>query len=224
MEKAKRDSGIELARIAAMVMILFSHYALHGGFQLTTPLLAFSGAEAFNHLFLCSLKYGGFGVAVFMIISGYCGIHSTFKVRKVILLIAQVWLYSVAIYGICLATGLIKFNLLDCIKNFFPILFQQYWFATAYIILYLMSPYLNKLLNRLTRQEFHRFLGIMLVLWCLLPTFTMQSMYGREIPKFVMLYTLGAYLRLYPDHILSKPKAAKWGGLLLQLCCCFSPR
>ncbi len=214
MERGKRHSGIEIARIIAMLMILLSHYVLHGGFDLTSTPVSFVGVAGVNRLLMVSLKYGGFGVSVFVIISGYCGIHSTFKVRKVIQLLAQVLFYSVSIYTICLLTGLIKFSSLDAIKNVFPILFQQYWFATAYIILYLVSPYLNKLLKGLSRKELQSFLTIMLVLWCLLPTFTMQSMYGREIPKFVMLYTLGAYLRLFPDNVLAKPAVAKLGLIL----------
>ncbi len=211
MEKQKRQSGIEVARIIAMLMILVGHYAIHSGFDLSVPPTSWVSVEGFNHILLSSLKYGGFGVSIFVIIAGYCGIYASFKFRKVIKLMAQVLFYSVGIYVICLLTGLVDFQLLDCIKNVFPILFQQYWFVTVYIILYLLSPYLNKLLKGLERKELQKLLAVMVVLWCVIPTFTMQSMYGREVPKFVMLYTIGAYIRLYPDNILSKPKVAKLG-------------
>ncbi len=214
MEKAKRHSGIEIARIIAMLMILFSHYSIHGGFNLTSPPEAWLSVGGVNQLILSSLKYGGFGVAIFVIISGYCGINSTFKPRKVIQLIAQVCFYSWLIYIICLATGLTDFSVLDAIKNIFPILFEQYWYATAYIVLYLVSPYLNILLKSIEQEKFKKLLAIMLLLWCVIPTFTAQAMYGRQIPKFVMLYTVGAYLRLYPDNYLAKANRAKLGLVL----------
>lgn len=101
--------------------------------------------------------------------------------------------------GFAIATVLgISIDLSSIIKAFFPIIHGQYWFITAYVVLYLISPYLNKLLLNLTEKEYLNMLGIMTLLWILVPTFTRGEMGSSNVTRFMLFYSIGAFLRLFP--------------------------
>lgn len=84
-------------------------------------------------------------------------------------------------------------------KSFFPITFNQYWFATAYAILFLFGNYINRMLTSLSEHELLKLLVIIMVIWCIIPTITFQVKDGlnwtQQIWVFCM-YIFGASIRL----------------------------
>ena len=77
----------------------------------------------------------------------------------------------------------------------FPTTFSVYWFMTAYCILYLVSPYINKLFNNLKKKEVEKLLIIMGILSCGLVITLLQVNRGiNNLFVFVFLYILGAYI------------------------------
>ena len=60
-----RNSAIELLRIISMIMIVFHHFAVHGGFD-------FGASLSPTHFWYNFILMGGkIGVNVFVLISGY---------------------------------------------------------------------------------------------------------------------------------------------------------
>jgi len=205
IQKTPRNSAVELLRILAMLMIVLSHICVHSGFDSTYSMLSI------NRLFVQFGYLGNLGVALFVLISGYFQCTAVFRPRSVTRLLAQVWFYSISIFLVsrflfgCSYTG-------EMLRQvFFPTIFNEYWFFTAYMILLLLSPFLNILLRSLTRQQFQTMLLLMILLWSVIPTFTKQSMYAAELPQFLLYYCLGAWFRLYPDNIFQK-KLLRWSA------------
>lgn len=60
-----------------------------------------------------------------------------------------------------------------------------------------MSPYINKLLNSFSKREYHRFLALLTLFWCIIPTFTTNSFQSNPLIWFIYLYSLAGYMRLY---------------------------
>ena len=85
-------------------------------------------------------------------------------------------------------------------RSLFPTVFSQYWFFTTYIIFFLLTPFFNKMLNLLSQKEYKVLLGIMLTLWCVIPTVTYQVPFCNDFTLFLLLYTLGGYFKLYPAN------------------------
>ena len=191
-----RDSNIELLRILSMILIVAHHFSIHG------VLKQFQDNSLSNQSFTSFLAQviqlgGKTGVTLFILITGYFMIQSNVKIKKIYTLFFQVLFYSVC--GLFIATLLgNSINLSSIIKAFFPIIHEQYWFITAYVVLYLISPYLNKLLLSLTEKEYANMLGIMTLLWIVVPTFTRGEMGSSNITRFILFYSIGSYLRLYP--------------------------
>lgn len=199
--KKERNSNIEILRIIAMLFIVISHYTVHSGINLTTLPLGV------NRFILEVTRFGNIGVIIFMLISGYNLIEQkSIQLKKALKLYLQILFYSVVVYLVFIMIGLETFSISGLIKNSLPFIFNRYWFATAYIILYLLSPFINKFLHSLSRKEHLTFLAIMLILFSIIPTFTNQNPYGNQLVQFLMFYSIGAYLKKYNDNLFNKKK------------------
>lgn len=190
-----RSSNFELLRIIAMIMIAAHHFAVHGGFKMNIS------SFSFNTAFIQFLQIGGkIGVNIFVLISGYFLINTdNIKLKKIIKLWCQIFIYSFGIYLVFTLFGHHKFNIKDCFSYLFPIIHNKYWFASTYFILYLFVPYINKFVKSIDRITYKKLLILMFVLWSFIPTITKQSVYMNALLWFLFLYLLAGYIRLYFD-------------------------
>lgn len=205
IQKAPRNSAIELLRILAMAMIVLSHICVHSGFDRTYA------PFSINRLFIQFGTLGNLGVVLFLLITGY--FRSSFRTKALSRLLGQVWFYSISIFLVCRFFFGYSYSADMLWKVFLPTVYNEYWFFTAYFILFLLSPFLNTLLDHLTRKQFETMLTGMLLLWSVLPTLTEQPMYAAELPQFLLYYCLGAYFRMYPDNCFRKP-GLRWAAVL----------
>lgn len=197
--KKIRNSNIELLRIISMLFIVTSHYTVHNGFD--NSILPFG----LNRIILDCATLGNIGVILFVLISGYFMIgQDRIKPVKVVMLWLQTIFYSVIIYFICILLNSNTFSLSSFIKCFFPITFNQYWFIGVYMLMYILSPYINKFLNSIDKKQHFKFNLVMLVLFSLLPTLTTKMDYGNELIQFILFYSLGAYFYKYDLSLLNK--------------------
>lgn len=207
IQKAPRNSSVELLRILAMGMIVLSHICCHSGFDSTYSLLSL------NRLFVQFGYLGNLGVAIFLLISGYFQCESTFRTAALSRLLSQVWFYSVSLFLLCRFCFGYSYSGEMLWQVFLPTIYNEYWFFTAYILLFLLSPFVNRLLHALTRQQLRTMLGILLLCWVLIPTLTKQQLYASELPQFLLYYCLGAYFRMYPDNPFRKGRV-RWAAAL----------
>ena len=188
----KRLSNIELLRIISMLLVVTLHFLGRGGVNDSTILFSaeYFMANVWDAVAIVS-------VDLFVLISGYFLINSKFKPQKLIDIVVQVLTYSVSLYIICILLGIVEFSLSSFVKAFFPILTNQYWFATAYVALYIIFPFLNAGIHALTQKQ-HRnlciILGMSLTLY--LPSKALGEN-GTSVVWFICLYVFAAYLRLH---------------------------
>ena len=83
------------------------------------------------------------------------------------------------------------------IKTVFPITFSRWWFASTYFVLYLVHPYLNKLLHSIDRSLYQKLLLLLVICWSIIPTFTSSSFQGNSLLWFITLYAIAGYIKLY---------------------------
>lgn len=188
-----------------MICIIAHHLCYHGDGVL---------ADGFNKVLMQIFLFGGkYGVDLFIILSGYCLINSKFTFRKLFKLLIQVILYSVSIYLIFLCCGLIRFNFKELIKVLFPTIFQQYWFVTCYIIVYVFSPFINKMLKSFSRKEYTVF---MILTFSILFIGKYVGFISPNYVWFFAIYFLGAGMALHPLNIYSK-KSSSTAFLIVML-------
>ena len=193
--KRVRDSSIELLRIAAMFCIVSCHFATHGKFEFGT------NTVTVPRLWWYFLEMGGnFGVNVFVLVSGYFLINARgelYNLRRILKFWGQVFFYSVSIYFAFRLFGTGELTSKPVTDILFPITFRQWWFASTYFVLYLLHPFINRLLRNLSKEEFQRFLILLMIIWCVIPTISRVSFQSNNLLWFVTLYCVAAYIRLY---------------------------
>lgn len=184
-----------------MFLIVAHHFSLHSGFKFATETVSL------NRLWIQLIQLGGkIGVNVFVLISGYFLVTSKhLRPEKILKLWIQIFFYSFIIVALFLIAGKESFSAKSFIKNFFPITFNQYWFASAYFVLFLLYPYINILLTTLKKSEYRKMLILLCVMWSVFPTFTKSQWQSNNLLWFVFLYSTAGYIRLHvaPESINS---------------------
>lgn len=196
--KPIRESNFELLRIVSMFMIMILHIGTHG----IQKYIDTSTLSSFNEMlyhFLRSLSI--IAVNIYVLISAYFLSQSTFKLKKLVLLFVETSFFFTLIFAITSIFGYPDFNMTSLKESLFAVIFGKYWFVTAYFVLFALSPYLNKLLNTLSKKEHLNLIVITTLICCAWQFYYVNSSVGigngYGVPFFIYLYIVGAYIRKY---------------------------
>lgn len=213
----KRESNYELLRIIAIFMVITLHYLNEsmGG------ILKEVAHKSFNYYIAYFIEsYSIIAVNLFVIIMGYFQINKNkSNIYKIIKLIVLAYLYGTLFYFFAIILGEETFNLKELIIQVNPFLAWGYWFIKTYVVLYLISPYLNKLLKSIKKSEYKILILILTIFFNIWPSFFPQAVNsdgGYGIISFVYLYIIGGYLKLYYEN-----KKSFKGNLCLYCCSSF---
>ncbi len=184
----------DFIRIAAMLLICITHSATGTGLY-----------KAMDGIFdksvsLLIISVCGICVNLFVLISGYCGGSHTHNPARVFKLWLQAVFFSILYLIWAYASGHIN-NLKDIIPEIQPIpLAGNYWFFTAYIGLFILSPFLNILITNLSRSQQYSLLAAIFFLFCILnnPLCSEIAATGFNLIWLSAVYVIGAILKLNP--------------------------
>jgi surface polysaccharide O-acyltransferase-like enzyme len=149
MGKSKRNYGIDLLRIISMFLIVVLHILSHGGALAATKtgigysigwLFEFFGVPALN---------------CFILISGYVGYKEERyfpKVKNILSLYCVVWFFSVTISVIAKLLLPSMVSTSGVLQSFFPVITNRYWFFTAYVGMFVLSPLLNYFVHKASKK------------------------------------------------------------------------
>lgn len=196
MKTKDRKSNFELMRIISMLFIVLYHILVHGKI-----LEHADGSIEVLLIFIESILL--VHVNSFILVSGYFQSESNFKMGKFLKLNNMVWFYKVAIMLVLIWLGLIATpDLITRIHTYFPIDYGIYWFMGSYLILYLISPILNKVIHNSNKKDLTKIIIILFIIISISSTFSMDifinTQTGRTLQTFILLYFIGAYIRKYP--------------------------
>lgn len=209
-----RNSSLELLRIFSMILIVLHHYTIYAGDGVDIALLMDNGF-GINAYLLQIGALGELGVNLFIIIFGYFSVNLTYSWRKVFSLELQVLTYSVCTYILFCIFGGTAFTVKGFVRCLFPFFTNQYWFYSAYLILLMFSPLLNSAFQNMDRKTHLYICSLALLFWSVCPSFLLQDMFGSELIWFFMLYSIAAYLKLYPTNRINTTCV---GGIIFGLC------
>ena len=193
--KQERNSSIELLRILIMLMIVGCHFATHGGFSFDNHTISIP------RLWWYMLEMGGnLGVDVFIIISGYFLIENRnlgFNFKKIFKLYGQLFFYSIVLFIFSFAIGRGTLAPSTIIKTLLPVSFSQWWFASTYFVMFLLHPYLNRLLLSLDKRQYQTFIVFLFIIWSIIPTLTTSAFQSNALIEFLMYYSIAGYIKIY---------------------------
>lgn len=213
--KKERMSNIELLRFAAMILVLVVHANFFALGSPTQQDVLANPASALTRIVFQSLAI--VCVNVFVLISGWFGIHPS--VKGFSNFIFQCLFFLCGIYFVMLGMGLVQLTLkglAGCL-----VLLNWNWFIKAYIGLYILAPVLNAFVEKSTQRQF---------LNVLISFFTFQTIYswisngavffegGYSTMSFIGLYLLARYINVYkPCVLFYPPHYYAWMYLLITI-------
>lgn len=189
-----RESNFELMRIISMFMIVLWHVIIHGNLINNTT-------GKMNILISLVLYICIVHVNSFVMVTGYFQYNKDFSLKKFLKIFNLQWFYKVMIVLILSIIGIITIPKIDFIREILPIgSTSNYWFINCYLVLYLLSPFLNKFIKSIDQEEHKKCLLISFLLFSVVAYITNNATVnnnGSTIIQFVFLYLLGAYLNKY---------------------------
>ena len=192
--KKKRNPGVDLVRLIASYCIVFTHYLLYG--------------KAFNKFNKYKMQLMTFDYIIgwhnnsFALISGIIG----YKINRYSNLL-YLW-FTVFFYSVGIHLYIIKFKKNYIVKTpiakeLFPIIYQRYWYFTAYFGMYLFLPVINKGISVLTKYEFKLMIisiHVIFVIWKDIKN-TNNDVFilngGFSLLWLLIMYLTGAYIGKY---------------------------
>ena len=231
-----RSSNFELLRILAMLLIVALHSVYFG--------VQFGRVGGGNLNFYVSTFVGGFcggvGNYLFVLISSYFICTSSFSGKRLFAIWWQVFFYS-AVIGLFFFVSKIPTigfydrdaydslgffaaakpaGKIDLIRSFLPVLMGNNWFATCYIVFYLFTPALNKLVAVIDRRM-HLYLVFLITFLGTVVSFIPGQglLHPSNFYHFVTAYFIASYIKMYSPRIFDSAKRNLILGALVCVLC-----
>lgn len=211
--KKERLSSIELLRIIAILFVLINHVTMVTCSLPTAEFMTGNPANAVARVLFSVLSVGG--VDIFIIISGWFGIHAS---RRGL---------GKYIYEVCFLLWLILIGFAIADRGSITVeaikasvcLYNGYWFIMAYLGLYILSPVLNAFVESATRKQFAAVLIAFYLFQCYFSWLASVVDYysGYSVTLFCTLYLTARYARLYPVKIVDRHAVAVYIGIMLAM-------
>ncbi len=188
-----RNTNVEILRFVLMVFIFFWHLIVHGldmryiGQQDFTPPIGIS-----IHLLVFLECLFVPSVYCFLMITGYYGLRFTLK--KLLSLVLVCSLASWALSAIKFTYKPLTLELIT--HTFFPLSSNRWWFMTLYVILFILSPILNKGIEYLNRTQLKTII-LLLVIYQSLSLTSLELGSGSSLQGFITMYLIGRYCAIY---------------------------
>ena len=206
----ERHIELDILRVLSMGMVVMLHYLSKGNL-----LQDLSQDTSFSNLaFWLAESACLVCVNVYVLLSGYFMVEKKFRLGKAVGIWCQVLFYSVVVFLVCAFTGVVEWkNYLDFYQlQFFafPAVNGHYWFATAYLLMYVFSPVLTSAVRNMKKENLRNVILILLICFSLiksvLPVELPVDDFGNSFVWFLILYLVAAYIRLYGLPFLSEKR------------------
>lgn len=220
MNGTKRLQWIESLRIISMFMVIVLHICLKSGVLYKKNI---HSAEYFTAWLIESFCYCA--VNCYALITGYVmegkmlSGSDRFRFSKILPLWLQVFYYSAII------TVLIKIFMpyvnASLIAGFTPLLSNQYWYFSAYFGMFFFIPFMNILIDKITKKEYILLMSLLFAVFSFIPFMSLDietkdlfgTSNGYSTIWLMILYFDGAFIKKYGNEI--KIKKTVWAVLYL---------
>ena len=214
-ENNKRFIGLDIFKILCVILITAIHCLDFSGLN-----SAFSNYSVNKILTLFVKALTTVGVNGFILITGFFLVKSKFRVEKLFFIWGETLFFSLLLFATGYIFKLEEVRASYCFFSVAPILSRHYWFATAYVILYLCSPFLNKLIFVMTKKEYSILLlggAIIFSVWTTIVYFSEGALIGggTGILWMIYLYLVGAY---FNTHKVNEQVLLKFAWIISVLC------
>lgn len=189
----RRNVGIDLLKLVLMFMVCVLHTLTQGG-----ALIACEPETATARGLWLICAFSMCAVDCFAMITGFTASGKPQRISK----FPELWLRTL-FYSVVLnvAAGIFGFGegfgFTSLVHYAFPLIFNTYWYVTAYLVLMLLQPVLNRYLFELDERAAKKVLIVVFIVFACVnsvrDTFMMNA--GCSIWWMAAMYTLGVLMR-----------------------------
>lgn len=209
MQKALRNSNLELYRVIAMILIVAHHYFVHSGIILSSNVFS----AKLLYLYIVGM-WGKTCINCFVLITGYFMCVSSITLNKFLKLILEIYFYKILIFVVFWIFGYESISLQSLIRLALPVTDVANNFIECFILFWLAIPFLNVLLKNLNKREHGLLLVLSLSIFVILPLLPFNRVVINYVTWFIVLYFISSYIRLYDFHLFANKT---WGWLTILL-------
>lgn len=204
LQKAPRNSSIELLRFLFMFLIVLLHVYGHG-MELDYQSIYSWGGTPLSAIHLALFCLGKLGVTGFMFISGYYGIKM--NKSKWISLLSMLFFYMIII---AVANSILDGSIQ--LWSFFNLLhpFDGWWFMSCYVFICIIAPFIESGIQYISKQQFQLIVGGVLFY-----TYFAHFIGGgneHNVSFLLSIYIIGRYFKIAP------PTIVKYNNIIGLLC------
>lgn len=200
----QRNSSLEVIRLICIFYVVFWH-SLN---PYLDQMASFNIAPVNLWNSLCNNTN-----TLFMLLSGYFGIK--LNIEKLVELDLAIIFYDV-LYLILFGTIGAK----SLVVALMPITFKSHWFLTCYFVIAFLSPFINKIPEKLERSTFRNLLFVLTTIFYVLPTLVFYEVIedsGKGVVCMTITYLVGRYLRMYYGDVHFRKKNLAIAYILVTL-------
>lgn len=217
----KRQANFELLRIVAMLAIIALHYMIKGD-------VAQYDGNGWSPLYCVLQLMKAFCIPLincYVLLSGFFMADAKWRPHRIVSLFLQVLFYSLLIPLVMIGTGALSWKdlgLYDWIGFLLPIGTEHYWFATAYLYLYIFAPLLAAGVSKMEKKTLQMVIAAALFFFSfvksVVPVSLVMDRAGYDYGWFLCLFLIAAYWRRYGIEWLDKRRH----GIRLYMLMCFA--
>ncbi len=97
-----------------------------------------------------------------------------------------------------------KEMLVFLIKACIPFASRINWFYSCYMVLYFLSPFINKICEEFSKKILMKLIAVLLVIFSVMPSafyFEITQDYGKGVINIILIYMLGRVINMYFEDI-----------------------
>ena len=204
-----------MLKILGLILIVLSHAVPFYGDKLAISYINLNMATSdISEFFLIVFRnIGQIGNIIFIASSAYFLLESKrTKAEKIINIIMDCFIISITYLLIYVLSG-VDISIKDVLKQFLPITFENNWFIGCYILLYILHPFLNKIIYSVDKKTLLRINIFFIIAYCLITiVIGIETYYYSQLIGFIIIYFIVAYDKLY---LAEFSKNEKYNKILL---------
>lgn len=195
----ERQSNIELLRLVCMFLVIWVHFSGHSIIVCSEEYASQMGWEAIIPRLIRGLCWCA--VNTFILISGYFSIRPKAKSFFNLYLVCAFYAGTLYITHLYLTGS--HLNRWVMYNTLMPFGLwkssSDWWFIPNYLILYILSPLLNQVIDNISKRKFQYFLLLQAIVVFYFGWYRNESWNGMGLNwiNFIFIYFIGRYIAIY---------------------------
>ena len=191
----KINHGLNLLRIISMLGIIGLHVLNAGGGMDKVNLLSPSNAVLRYFSIFCACSVDTFAMMTGFLHEG----RTSVRYRNLLSLLATVFFHCIVITCGFYFYNRNLFGDIGIVTSLYPFRANRFWYVACYVLLFVLIPYINILLNNIHDRQFDILVILLFVMTSVLPASQRLDFFrmdwGYSSAWMIVCYILGAYIK-----------------------------